>query len=160
MQAWESFFVAEAGAAAVLTGLIFVGLSINLKKILSIPRLPYRALDALMLLMAALLVSSLMLIPDQSARTVGGELIAMGALAWVSVSLADRNILRSTQKKYRGVVWFQIVIDQICVLLYVAGGVSVLNGNPDAIYYVVQAILLSFVKAMMDAWVLLVEINR
>ena len=33
MSAWESFFVAEVGASAVLVGLVFVGLSINLDKI-------------------------------------------------------------------------------------------------------------------------------
>jgi modulator of FtsH protease len=160
MQAWEAFFLAAAGAAAVLTGLIFVGLSINLKKILSIKRLPYRALDALMLLMAALVISSLMLVPEQPLRTIGAELAGVGALAWVCVSLADFNIVRATQKKYRGVAVLQVVIDQVCVLLYVVGGAFLLYGNLDGLYYVVQAILFSFVKAMMDAWVLLVEINR
>jgi hypothetical protein len=43
MSAWESFFVAEVGASAVLAGLVFVGLSINLDKIIAGSGLPGRA---------------------------------------------------------------------------------------------------------------------
>ncbi len=35
MTGWENFFIAELGASAALAGLVFVGLSINLTKILN-----------------------------------------------------------------------------------------------------------------------------
>jgi hypothetical protein len=34
MTGWENFFIAEMGASAALVGLIFVGVSINLTRIL------------------------------------------------------------------------------------------------------------------------------
>ena len=37
MGAWHEFFLAQAGAAGVLVGLVFVGVSINLEKILRTP---------------------------------------------------------------------------------------------------------------------------
>ena len=37
MSEWHEFFLAEAGVAAVLTGLVFIGVSINLDKIMSNP---------------------------------------------------------------------------------------------------------------------------
>src|SRR5262249_40130836 len=56
---WTIFFTAQLGAAATLGGLVFVGLSLNLTKILSFPALPNRALLALGVLLGILVVSSL-----------------------------------------------------------------------------------------------------
>ena len=39
MGEWHEFYLAEAGAAAVLSGLVFVGVSINLDMIMSESRL-------------------------------------------------------------------------------------------------------------------------
>lgn len=65
------FFVATAGSAAALTGLILVGVSINITKILSLPKLPERALLSLFLLLTISVVSSLMLVPFQSSLLIG-----------------------------------------------------------------------------------------
>jgi hypothetical protein len=48
---WHDFFLAQAGAAGVLTGLVFVSVSINLEKILADLNsgLPGRAAEALIL---------------------------------------------------------------------------------------------------------------
>jgi hypothetical protein len=54
---WHDLFVGVSGAAAVLTGLLFVSLSINLRHILGAAWLPRRA--GLTLLFEALLTSSL-----------------------------------------------------------------------------------------------------
>jgi hypothetical protein len=52
MDQWHDFFLAQAGAAGVLTGLVFVAVSINLQQILSDESgsgLPGRAAEALIL---------------------------------------------------------------------------------------------------------------
>jgi modulator of FtsH protease len=56
---WHDFLLALAGAAGVLTGLVFVGVSINLEKIMSQPGfgLSGRAAEALILLVAVLTAS-------------------------------------------------------------------------------------------------------
>ena len=48
---WSNFFVAEVGAAAALTGLVMVAVSINLAQVLAVPTLPGRAAETLFLLM-------------------------------------------------------------------------------------------------------------
>ena len=66
MIGWENFFIAEVGASAALLGLIFVGVSINLTRIISLPGLPNRAFLALIILLTILIMCSLLLIPGQS----------------------------------------------------------------------------------------------
>ena len=54
MADWNDFYIAVASASAALTGLIFVGISISLTKILTIPGLADRALLSLILLVNVL----------------------------------------------------------------------------------------------------------
>jgi hypothetical protein len=63
MTGWESFFVAQVGASAAVAGRVFVGVSINLDKILKYAGLPGRAMEALVVLILVLVTSSLMLVP-------------------------------------------------------------------------------------------------
>jgi hypothetical protein len=85
MNAWHDFFSAQAGAAGVLTGLVFVGVSINLQKIVSDPRsgLAGRAAEALILLVAVLTVSVLGLVPGQGPGIIGAEVLVVGLAAWL-----------------------------------------------------------------------------
>ena len=46
MLAWSAFLQAQAGAAATLLGLIFVGVSINLAPIIRSAHLPNRAVES------------------------------------------------------------------------------------------------------------------
>jgi modulator of FtsH protease len=160
MEGWENFLAAQAGASATLTGLLFVGVSINLNRILSIRRLPYRALEALLLLAIVLVVSSLLLVPGQPARLVGIEVLSIGLCAWLAVTTIDVRMWRVTKAEYRWSDILPTLINQIATVCYVAAGISILLFGFSGLYWLVPAILLSFVEAVIDAWVLLVEINR
>jgi hypothetical protein len=89
MSGWESFFVAQVSASAAVAGLVFVGVSINLDKILKYAGLPGRALEALVVLILVLVVSTLMLVPGQSTILIGAELLGAGLLAWIWVIVLD-----------------------------------------------------------------------
>jgi modulator of FtsH protease len=161
VERWHDFFVAEVGASAALTGLVFVGVSLNLSRILGFAGLPNRALQALGLLMIILVLASLMLLPGQSGFALGVELIGIGGLAWAIGAWLDVGILRGKPSDaYRRQHGFNTLLFQGATLPYVVGGALLLSGNPGGLYWVAAAMLMSFVRATLDAWVLLVEINR
>nr|AUN37619.1 hypothetical protein [uncultured bacterium] len=160
MQAWANFFLAEAGASAALTGLIFVGVSLNLTKILAMPRLPSRALEALVLLMSVLITSSLLLVPDQPLILIGAEMTIIGLVTTSLMTRLDLRIRRDTDKQYRRAFLLNMVLSQIASLPYLIAGLFVLAGKIDGLYVLVVGVIFSFIKALLDAWVLLVEINR
>ncbi len=76
---WQPFFAAQLGAGAALLGLLFVGLSLNLGRILANPSLPLRAEIGLMLLALQLVVCSILLIPDQGRLSAGIEVLSSPA---------------------------------------------------------------------------------
>ena len=53
-----------------------------------------------------------------------------------------------------------IVSSQIAALSFVIAGLVLLIFGTSGFYWIVAAILLSFLAAFIDAWVLLIEINR
>ena len=160
MKEWANFFVTMGGAAATLTGLIFVGISINLNKILSIARLPDRASQALMLLVTVMIVSALCLVPLQSTMLFGLEILAIGILIWIINIRLDIGIFQKTSAHYKKRYLVNALLTQLSVLPYVASGVVMLIWGNAGVYILIPGFIFSFIKSVLDAWVLLVEINR
>ncbi|UYN93548.1 MAG: hypothetical protein KIT25_15990 [Enhydrobacter sp.] len=161
MEGWDNFFLGQVGASAALAGLLFVAVSLNASRILALPMLPDRALAALSLLLAILVVSSLMLIPGQPWNIVGAGMLAVGvglSALGIALALRSRGDIGSAG---RAKTTTNFVLFAAAVLPYAAGGLAMLAGAEGAgVYFVATAIVLSFIKAVLDAWVLLIEINR
>ncbi len=160
MNEWEAFFLGQVGASAALAGLIFVGVSINLNRILSIPKLPNRALQALLLLVTVLIISSLQLIPGNTSKSYGMELIFISGALWLVMTLLDISNYRKTDKKFRRSYLLNIFFTQASTIPYIISAVILLSGDPNGIYWLVPGIIFSYLEAIADAWVLLIEINR
>jgi hypothetical protein len=160
MARWEAFFAAQLAAAATLAGLLFVGLSLNLAKILSNPSLPGRALSGFYLLLANLIVASLMLVPDQPLPAIGLEILVVGLALWGMVSSLDIGAIRRSQAEYRRYFVRHFFMFQLAVIPYLVGGVLVLAAANSGLYWVAAAMVISLFVASTEAWVLLVEINR
>ncbi len=160
MSEWDNFFIAEVGASAALLGLLFVSISINLTRILSLPTLPGRAFGALMILLVVLIVSSLLLTPGQPTALIGAEILVIGAIGWAVIARIDLGVLGSARPEYKRRAWGLIVLNQAALILYVASGIVILSAGKVGLYLLVPAIIASFIKAALDAWVLMIEINR
>ncbi len=71
MADWSNFFLGELGAASALAGLLFVAFSVNQARILSLGRTADRGLEALAMLLLAIIVASLPLIPGAAPARTG-----------------------------------------------------------------------------------------
>lgn len=157
---WQGFFAAQVGAMAALLGLLFVGLSLNLDRILAASTLVTRAQITLGLLVTQFVVASIMLIPDQGPRAVALELVLAGGLLWLAGSLGTLRILHAAPAGTAALAWLNLALFQIATVPYLVGAVLLLTGGPGALHAVAFGMIMCFVKAAFDTWVLLVEINR
>src|SRR3712207_9045232 len=135
---WHDFFLAQAGAAGVLTGLVFVGVSINLEKILADPHsgLPGRAAEALILLVAVLTASTLQLVPGQSTALIGVEVLAVGLAAWgwiVAIQLRRLGYWRTMRPDLRPAFVLRVALGQLATLPLVIAGRRAYGGAGRAL---------------------------
>jgi hypothetical protein len=150
----HDFFVAQVGASAALTGLIFVAVSINLEKILKFAHLPTRALEALATLVCVLLVCTCALVP-QPYRVLGVEVAVIGLLLWV---VQTRALASTRRSGYESPV--RILFNQLPQVPFVVAGVLMTLGLPSGVYWILPGTLLAVISGTYSAWVLLVEIQR
>ena len=156
---WQGFFAAEVGAAAALTGLLFVAVSINLERILEFPKLPARAGETLALLLLVLVMAGLGLMP-QGPTPLGVESAVCAAL--LAVTTLTVQVRHGPDSPTDPAWWFlsRVANIQIPVLFMVIGGVSLLAHGGGGLYWTAAGVLTAFLSGVYNAWVLLVEIIR
>jgi hypothetical protein len=160
LEPWSNFFIAEAGAAAALSGLLFVATAINLARILDIPHLPGRAADSLVMLIGVLVVCSFGLVPAQPPQLLAAEFIATGVALWF---FHTRQRLRSRgryQPDSRWKIIVPVMLGQAATIPFVIAGAVILAGHPSGLYWLAPGVVCCFISAVWNAWVLLVEIMR
>nr|WP_295933022.1 hypothetical protein [uncultured Dyadobacter sp.] len=157
---WANFFVAIVSAAAALTGLIFVGVSLSLNKILDIGWLTGRAMEALVLLVGVLIAGVICLVPRQTPTIVGIEILITGGVIWGMTFFLDLRMLRQVERNYKRYYLLNILFTQLAVLPYLVAGIVLLKSGFGGLYWLVPGLLFSFLKSLTDAWILLVEIHR
>jgi hypothetical protein len=149
-----------AGAAAALAGLVFVAISINLKKIVSIPAVSNRASEALMILLGVLVITLVALAPDQPEKLLGAEFLLLGGILWLLV------VTWQVRAKKIGLMvpWrlfaMRIALYQAALLPFGLAGLSLSLGWPGGMYWLVPSCVFSFLAGMQGAWVILIEIER
>jgi hypothetical protein len=161
-EAWTDFAVAVASASAALGGLLFVAVSINLQRILSLPRIPARAALSLILLATPVFFGVVLLIPGQPRWALGVELIVIAAVIGPLLArLADPLHRISEQPRWSWLV-SNILPALILSLGALLAGVSLVADLPalGGLYWIPAGTVLGLVGGLSNAWVLLVEILR
>jgi len=156
---WSDLFVATAGASAALAGLVFVAVSINIKRILEFPGLPERALETILLLMVVLLVSIVGLVPGQSNVALGVELLVVG-LAIGGTIFRLPTVRSDVEDEPRIWLWSRWGVRLTAVVPLMVAGASLLGESGGGLYWLAAGIAFAVAGAIANAWVLLVEILR
>jgi modulator of FtsH protease len=157
---WQSFFIAIVSAAAALTGLLFVAVSINLENILKGGKfLTDRAAETLATLLLVVAASTLSLAP-QSDRLIGIEILAVavplfGITTW-------RQLHHYRTHPDHPILWTisRMGASAAGTLPAMIAGLSLALLWGGGFYWLVPAALLGITGAVYSAWVLLVEIIR
>ncbi len=161
MSGWSNFFLGELGAAAALAGLLFVSISVNQTRILALGRTADRGIEALAMLFVIVVVTSLSLIPGQSLRLLGGEIVLLSVASLAALAPLQIGYLRSLAEAHRRRSMVTVWLNRSAIGVIAVGGVMLLwRGDGMGLYILPLGILLTFAAVAASAWVLLIEINR
>ena len=157
---WITYFAVQAGAAATLTGLVFVAVSLNVKAILSNTGLPGRAAESLLQLLSVFFIASLALIPGQATNALGIEVFFIGFASWIAQVSGQIRYMKNRTGHPLTWLTYRALGTQVATLPYCIGGVEIFIGSRGALYWLAGGFIASVITALFSAWVLLVEILR
>lgn len=160
-ESWQNFYVMVGGAAAALTGLVLVAVSLHLKAILAHPLYRDRTQSSLQGLVTLLLVAGAVLSP-QSPSALGTEILLLG-LYWLArfarfLRLFTR--VRPDDRAAPGALWrWEWILWLIWIAALCAGGLLLLGSDPRAFDVLAPWALAGFVLVVWNAWVLMSEVG-
>jgi len=152
--AWQPLYLMVGGAAAVLTGLIFVAVSLHPNPILSNRFHRGRAESSLLALMAVVLISGAVLVPSQPLPVLGTE-VAMLALTTHLATL--RGLLHVPARRHRRES-LELLVGLGAATLGFLGGVSLIVHWGGGLWLLLPAGATALGTAVWNAWRLMVEV--
>lgn len=159
---WHDFFVMTGGAAAALTGLLFVAMSLHSREIMSNRFFSNRAVGTLTSLASQLLISGAVLIPGQPLWLLGVEVeaAALFFLAFIirqiqtrgpDVPRVARTLTHQLMEMVGGTIW---------IVLFNAAGISLLVRFGGGLYLLAAVMFFMFAWNIYLAWVLITEVSE
>lgn len=160
LAAWANFNVGTASAAAALTGLFIVAMSVNVKEILAGEALPARAGATIGALTLVIITSILSLVPGQDIRWLGAEVVFATCCAGVLQVISARRILLQTPRRPLAESIPKIVAGGGQLVPFLIGGIFLLGGVAGGAGGIAAGVALVFAISIYNSWILLIEILR
>ena len=163
-QDWSALFLAAAVATAGLSGLIFVGLNVNIRAVLAAGQregqnfLTGRALEALAALLIVLVISLIGLVPAIPRGALATFILVSG---FASATLPVRALAAGRNATGVGApLLLRLITSAALTVTLLLAGVTLATGHGGGLYWLPAAFVLAIVIAAVNAWVLLVEVLR
>lgn len=136
----------------MLIGLLFVALSLNRTAIAAQHHLGGQARQAIYALASILVLSLIMLIPDQATSALAAELIA-GALVNLALAVPrQRRRLAAMDSTTRAAFLPLVAVFNGSLLLVIGAGVSLAAGFDSALYFLAPAVIALALLAIANSW--------
>jgi modulator of FtsH protease len=156
---WSDFAAGMAGAAAALAGLLFVAVSINIQTVLSLPGVPARGAQAMIMLATPVFFSLALLVPGQPDAALAVELLVVAAVAGPALVRLSRRA-HTGQQPTGSWISTSLVPAAVLALGPVLAAIGLLTGSLGGLYWIPAAVAFGLLGGLVNAWVLLVEILR
>jgi hypothetical protein len=179
LASWTEYFLAQAGAAAALTGLLFVALSFNLDRITADRAWLSRAGTGLIYLAQPVIVSLVALFHARTAAPAAWTLTGIGITATLTLTGLDpgaagtraagpaaSGILTGFRRMFtkpgheRLETAARLALTLAPSAITIIAALLLLTTAPAGTYVLAAAGLTSMTLGLLTAWILLVEIKR
>jgi hypothetical protein len=160
LKAWDTFAEISGSAAAALTGLLFVAVSIRITYIARSQELRNRAAQTLSLFGTVLIISVLIAIPGQGYRTLGAELVVLAAIIGTGLYILDQRAKGDRSNQAIAPVLEAVAPNAVTSLLLLAAGIVLVLGVPAGLYVLVGPVLVALVGGIATTWLFLIKISE
>lgn len=162
MEKWATFTTVAGAAAASLTGLLFVAVSIRVDVIAQSAELRNRAAQTLSLFFTALLVAIVLAIPVQTYAVLGGELIALAVILAATLMALDRRARSGASATGTthavGSLLEAVAPNAVTSILLAISGLLLVLGVHAGLYVLVLPVITALAGGVVSAWLLLTKI--
>jgi hypothetical protein len=159
---WSTFAAVAGTAAASLTGLLFVAVSIRIDVIAASPELRNRAAQILLLFGTVVFISIALAIPGQAYGPLGAEVLAIGVLTGFGMLALDRRArsgVGATAGQTIGRVLDVIAPNAVTSVLVLVSGAVIAAGVHAGLYLLVLPVATALAGGVASAWLLLTRID-
>ena len=161
LESWHEFYAILATAAASLVGLLFVGLSLHLRVVITHPEVRALARMTLTSFGLTLVASLFMVIPETTPSNTGLELLILGI---VGVLLILRSLVSGIRSEEHAISFLRLLLRFGLLALNfvgvsIAGGFLIGGDYQDALNALVTVAIFLVVLSLRNSWDLLVSVG-
>lgn len=165
MEKWSTFATVAGGAAAALTGLLFVAVSFRIDVIAKSQELRSRAAKTLTLFAAVLFIGIVLSIPDQSVRVLGAELLVLAAISGGGLLVLDRRARANSDARDITTHAVASLLDAVALgtvtsILLVIAGLLLVFGIHAGLDVLVVPVAVALAGGITGAWLLLTKLPQ